>query len=168
MARVQKITPCLWFGDGRAEEAAELYTKIFPDSKILRMSRYGESGKETHGQKPGSVMTVEFSLAGQTFTALNGGAPFKFSEAVSFQVECETQGEVDHFWSRLSDGGDPNAQQCGWLKDRYGLSWQIVPRVLAELMTDANAEAAARTMRAMLGMKKLDIAALQRAHAGRA
>ena len=166
MARVQKITPCLWF-DGRAEEAAELYTKVFPDSKILRTSRYGESGSEIHGRKPGGVMTVEFSLAGQTFTALNGGAQFKFSEAISFQVECETQAEVDHYWGKLSEGGDPKGQQCGWLKDRYGVSWQIVPRVLAELMSDPDAEAAGRTMQAMLGMKKLDIAALERAHAGR-
>jgi predicted 3-demethylubiquinone-9 3-methyltransferase (glyoxalase superfamily) len=165
MATLHKITPCLWF-DGQAEQAAHFYTSIFPDSRILHVSRYGETGQEIHGRKPGSAMLVEFELFGQKWSALNGGPLFQFSEAISFMVSCETQSEVDHFWATLSDGGDPNAQQCGWLKDRFGLSWQIVPRILNELMSDPDPARAGRTMQAMLQMKKLDIALLERAHAG--
>src|SRR5882757_7885388 len=125
-----KIIPCLWF-DSQAEEAAKFYTSIFKGSKILKTSHYTEAGREQHGRKPGSVMTVEFSLAGQTFTALNGGPIFKFTEAVSFQVMCETQDEIDHFWSKLTaDGGSES--QCGWLKDKFKLSWQIVPSILPD------------------------------------
>ncbi len=165
MPTVQSITPCLWFDD-QAEEAVGFYTGIFKNSKISKTSRYGEAGKEIHGKQPGSVMTMAFELDGQRFTALNGGPMFKFSEAVSFQVNCDTQDEVDHYWNTLSAGGDPKAQQCGWLKDKFGLSWQIVPRVLPELLTDPDYEKSQRAMQAMMQMKKLDIAALKRAFAG--
>ena len=161
----QRITPCLWFDD-QAEEAVAFYTGIFKSSKIVAVSRYGEAGKEIHGRPAGSVMTVAFELDGQTFTALNGGPVFKFNEALSLQVNCETQAEVDHFWTKLSAGGDPGAQQCGWLKDRYGVSWQIVPRVLVELLMDPDPAKSQRVMTAMLRMKKIDIAELKRAHAG--
>jgi predicted 3-demethylubiquinone-9 3-methyltransferase (glyoxalase superfamily) len=165
MPVIQKITPCLWFDD-QAEEAVAFYTAIFKSSKVGAVSRYGEAGKEVHGRPAGSVMTIAFELDGQTFTALNGGPFFKFNEAISLQVNCETQAEVDHFWTKLSEGGDPNAQQCGWLKDRYGVSWQIVPRVLVELLMDPDAGKSQRVMTAMLRMKKIDIAELRRAHAG--
>jgi len=161
----QKISPCLWF-DHQAEEAARFYVGIFPNSKIVTLSRYGEAGHDVHGRPAGSVMTVAFELDGHAFTALNGGPVFKFNEAVSFQVYCETQEEVDHYWTKLSEGGDERAQQCGWLKDRYGLSWQIVPTVLVEMMTDSDSRKSGRTMQAMLQMKKLDIDALKRAYAG--
>src|SRR5262245_21480115 len=127
--KVKKIAPCLWFDD-QAEEAANFYTSIFKNSKIINISRYGKEGFEIHGRPAGSVMTVAFELDGQKFTALNGGPVFKFNEAVSFQVSCQSQEEVDYFWGKLSEGGDKNAQQCGWLKDKYGVSWQIVPTVL--------------------------------------
>jgi predicted 3-demethylubiquinone-9 3-methyltransferase (glyoxalase superfamily) len=162
MQHIQKITPCLWFDD-RAEEAAKFYTAIFPNSKILNISRYGEAGQEVHGKPPGSVMTVAFELAGQTFTALNGGPIFKFNEAISLQVDCETQEEVDNYWQKLSEGGDEKAQQCGWLKDKYGVSWQIVPRVLTEMLGDANTGKSQRVMTAMLKMKKIDISELKQA-----
>ncbi len=162
MQHIQKITPCLWFDD-RAEEAAKFYTAIFPNSKILNISRYGEAGQEVHGKPPGSVMTVVFELAGQTFTALNGGPIFKFNEAISLQVDCETQEEVDSYWQKLSEGGDEKAQQCGWLKDKYGVSWQIVPRVLTEMLGDADTEKSQRVMTAMLKMKKIDISELKQA-----
>lgn len=161
----QKISPCLWF-DNQAEDAARFYIGIFPNSKIVTISRYGEAGHDVHGRPAGSVMTVAFELDGHAFTALNGGPVFKFNEAVSFQVYCETQEEVDHYWTKLSEGGDERAQQCGWLKDRYGLSWQIVPTVLVEMMTDSDSRKSGRTMQAMLQMKKLDIDALKRAYAG--
>ena len=163
MQTVRKITPCLWFDD-QAEEAVEFYTSIFKSSKILSTSRYGEAGQEIHGRPPGSAMVVAFELAGQAFTALNGGPIFKFNEAISLQVSCETQAEVDYYWARLSEGG--NEGQCGWLKDRYGLSWQIVPSVLPELMSDPDPKRSQRATQAMLQMKKLDIAALKQAHAG--
>jgi predicted 3-demethylubiquinone-9 3-methyltransferase (glyoxalase superfamily) len=159
------ITPCLWF-DTLAEEAARFYTGIFKNSRIGRISRYGETGREIHGQAPGSVMTVEFELAGQPFTALNGGPVFQFNEAISFQVSCRDQKEVDYYWEKLSQAGDEKAQQCGWLKDKYGVSWQIVPTVLAEMLTDSKAGNSQRAMAAMLQMKKIDIAALERAYAG--
>jgi predicted 3-demethylubiquinone-9 3-methyltransferase (glyoxalase superfamily) len=165
MATLQKITPCLWFDD-RAEEAAEFYIGIFPNSKIVNISRYGEAGKEIHGKPAGSVLTVSFELDGQTFTTLNGGLDFKFNEAISFQVDCEDQAEVDYFWEKLSMGGDPAAQQCGWLKDKYGVSWQIVPRVMIEMLNDADAEKSQRAMTAMMKMKKLNIDELKQAYAG--
>src|SRR5688500_18515048 len=165
MSTLNTITPCLWF-DSQAEEAAKFYASIFKNSKITQISRYPEAGKEIHGKEPGSVLTVAFELDGQPFTALNGGPIFKFNEAVSFQVMCQTQEEVDHYWDKLSAGGDKNAQQCGWLKDKFGLSWQIVPRILPELLSGPDAAKSARAMNAMLKMKKLDIAELKRAHAG--
>ena len=161
----QKITPCLWF-DSQAQEAAEFYTAIFRNSKITKISRYGEAGREAHGQPPGSVMTVAFELDGQAFTALNGGPIFKFNEALSLQINCETQEEVDHYWNALSKGGDAAAQQCGWLKDKYGLSWQVVPRALVEMITDPDPQKAGRVMEAMLKMKRIDIAQVKRAYAG--
>jgi predicted 3-demethylubiquinone-9 3-methyltransferase (glyoxalase superfamily) len=161
----KKITPCLWFDD-RAEEAAEFYTKVFPNSRIGDVSRYGEAGREVHGKEPGTVLTVAFELDGQSFTALNGGPAFQFSEAISFQVSCETQKEVDFYWEKLSEGGDEAAQQCGWLKDRFGVSWQIVPTILPELVGDPASQKSQRAMKAMMDMKKLDIAALKRAYAG--
>jgi predicted 3-demethylubiquinone-9 3-methyltransferase (glyoxalase superfamily) len=160
-----KITPCLWFDD-QAEEAALFYTSIFKDSKITAISRYCEAGREIHGRAPGSVMVAAFELNGQTFTALNGGPHFKFSEAVSLQVECETQEEVDCYWERLSAGGPLEAQQCGWLKDKFGLSWQVVPKILQELLMDEDTTKSQRAFHAMMQMKKLDIAELQRAFAG--
>lgn len=160
-----KVSPCLWF-DHEAEDAARFYTVIFKNSKIGVISRYGEAGKEIHGRPPGSVLTVAFELNGQSFTALNGGPVFKFNEAVSFQIECETQEEVDYYWSQLSAGGDPDAQQCGWVKDKFGLSWQVVPRILPQLLTDPDTVKSQRAFQAMLQMKKLNIAELQRAFAG--
>jgi predicted 3-demethylubiquinone-9 3-methyltransferase (glyoxalase superfamily) len=159
-----KISPCLWF-DHQAEDAARFYTAIFKDSKIVAISRYPEVGQEIHGKPPGSVMVVAFELNGQSFTALNGGPIFKFNEAVSFQIECATQEEVDYYWERLSEAGDPEAQQCGWLKDKFGLSWQIVPKVLSELLTNPDNAKSQRVFQAMLKMKKLDIKGLQRAFA---
>jgi predicted 3-demethylubiquinone-9 3-methyltransferase (glyoxalase superfamily) len=166
MATLQKISPCLWF-DSQAEEAASFYVSVFEKSRIVRVSRYGQEGQDVHGQKPGGVMTVVFELAGNSFTALNGGPHFKFNEAISLQVLCETQHEIDAYWDKLSAGGDVTAQQCGWLKDKYGLSWQIVPAQLPDLMADPDPVKAGRTMKAMLKMKKLDIATLKQAHAGR-
>ena len=165
MAALHKITPCLWFDD-QAEEAARFYTGIFPNSRIVSTATYSEAGHEIHGRPAGSVMVVAFELDGQSFTALNGGPVFRFNEAVSLQVNCDTQAEVDHSWSKLSAGGDPAAQQCGWLKDKYGLSWQIVPRVLGEMVADANRSKSDRAFAAMLGMKKIDVAELERAYAG--
>ena len=160
-----RITPFLWFAD-QAEEAAVFYTSVFADSRIVSVSRYGEAGQEVHGRPPGSAMTVAFELEGQPFVALNGGPLFAFTEAVSFQVSCATQAEVDHFWDALSAGGDESAQQCGWLKDRFGLSWQVVPTALGTLLADPDPEKASRVMEAMLAMKKIDIAALEQARAG--
>jgi predicted 3-demethylubiquinone-9 3-methyltransferase (glyoxalase superfamily) len=159
---MQRITPCLWFDD-QAEEAVAFYTGIFKNSRVVNVSRYGDAGREIHGKAPGTVMVVAFELGGQAFTALNGGPMFKFNEAVSLQVGCETQEEVDYYWEKLSEGGDEAAQQCGWLKDRYGLSWQVVPNVLGELISDPDPERSQRAMRAMLQMKKIDIAGLTRA-----
>jgi len=158
-----KIVPCLWF-DNQAQEAAKFYTSIFKGSKITKTNHYTEAGREVHGQKPGSVMTVAFELAGQAFTALNGGSQFKFNEAISFQVNCETQDEIDHFWSKLSDGGEKGP--CGWLKDQFGVSWQIIPSMMADLFADADPKKSGRVMQAMLKMKKLNIAELKRAQAG--
>jgi predicted 3-demethylubiquinone-9 3-methyltransferase (glyoxalase superfamily) len=165
MAVRQSLTPCLWF-DTQAEEAARYYTGIFKKSKLGTITRYGEAGREVHGKPAGTVMTVEFELNGQPFTALNGGPDFKFNEAISFQIMCETQEEVDHYWNRLSQGGDPKSQQCGWLKDKYGLSWQVVPNALVEMMSDSDKEKSGRAMEAMLKMKMIDIAEMQRAFEG--
>jgi predicted 3-demethylubiquinone-9 3-methyltransferase (glyoxalase superfamily) len=165
MSDKQKISPFLWFDD-QAEPAAEFYVGIFPNSRIVNITRYGSAGQEVHGRPPGSVMTVAFELAGQAFTALNGGPLFKFNEAISFQIDCDTQAEVDHYWDKLSAGGDPNAQQCGWLKDKFGLSWQVVPNALPRLLSNPDPAKAGRVMTAMLAMKKIDIAELERASAG--
>ena len=165
MGVAQPITPCLWFDD-RAEEAARFYTGIFKNSKIVTVAHYGEAGQEVHGRPAGSVMAVAFELDGRPFSALNGGPVFMFNEAISLQVHCETQEEVDYYWEKLSEGGDPKAQQCGWLKDRYGLSWQVVPRVLFDMLADHESGGSRRAMQAMLQMKKFDIAELQRAYSG--
>jgi predicted 3-demethylubiquinone-9 3-methyltransferase (glyoxalase superfamily) len=164
MPPIQKITPCLWFDD-QAEQAAKFYTEVFKNSRIKKISRYGKEGYEIHHRPEGSVMTVEFELDGQTFTALNGGPIFKLNEAISFQVDCATQEEVDYYWEKLSEGGDEKAQQCGWLKDKYGLSWQIVPRVLVEMLNDPDAKKSQRVMGALLKMKKIEIETLKRAYA---
>jgi predicted 3-demethylubiquinone-9 3-methyltransferase (glyoxalase superfamily) len=160
---MQKITPCLWF-DSNAEEAVNFYTSIFKNSKIGNISRYGEAGYEIHGKPAGTVLTMEFELNGQTFTALNGGPMFKFNEAISVQVGCESQEEIDYYWEKLSEGGDKKAQQCGWLKDKYGLSWQIVPTVLGKMLQDKNAKKSESVMKALLQMKKLDIKTLQQTY----
>ena len=165
MAKISKIAPCLWFDD-QGEKAAKFYVGIFPKSKIVRVTRYSNAGQEIHGGRAGAVLTVEFQLAGQTFTALNGGPIFTFNEAVSLQVMCDNQKEVDYYWKKLGAGGDPRAQQCGWLKDRYGVSWQIVPHKLVTLLKDHRSEKTERAMTAMLGMKKLDIKALENAYNG--
>lgn len=162
MATLNRLVPCLWF-DSQAEEAAKFYVGIFPNSRINAITRYGNAGKEIHGRDAGSVMTVEFELNGQPFTALNGGPHFKFNEAVSFQIMCRTQDEIDRYWEKLGAGGDPAAQQCGWLKDRFGLSWQVVPTLLPELLAHPDPEKARRAAEAMLGMKRIDLAALRRA-----
>jgi predicted 3-demethylubiquinone-9 3-methyltransferase (glyoxalase superfamily) len=156
---MQKITPCLWF-DTEGEEAAKFYTSIFPNSKIRNISRYGEAGPRAAG----TVMTVDFELEGQEFVALNGGPDFKFNEAISFQVDCETQDEVDAYWSKLTEGGGEEGP-CGWLKDKFGVSWQIVPRALPRLLADPDREKSQRVMQAMLGMKKIEIDELERAAA---
>jgi len=163
MASVQKITPCLWF-DNQAEEAAKFYVSLFENSAMGAVTRYGKEGFEVHGRPEGSVLTVSFRLEGQEFTALNGGPHFKFSEAISFVVRCETQTEVDRYWDKLGDGGDQRAQQCGWLKDKYGVSWQIVTAALFEMMSGTDRIKSERVMRAVLQMKKLDVAALRRAN----
>lgn len=161
---MQKITPCLWF-DAQAEEAAKSYVTIFKNSRIGRIARYGKEGHEIHGKESGSVMTVEFEIEGQKFVALNGGPHFKFNEAISFQVHCETQEEIDYFWSRLSDGGEEGP--CGWLKDKYGVSWQIVPTALPTMLMDADPEKSQRVTKAFLQMKKFDVEKLKRAYEGR-
>jgi predicted 3-demethylubiquinone-9 3-methyltransferase (glyoxalase superfamily) len=155
----QRIVPNLWF-DGQAEQAAEFYTSIFPSSRILGTTRYGEAGPG----EPGTVMTVEWELDGQRFVGINGGPEFTFSPAVSLQVDCADQDEVDHYWARLTDGG--TEVQCGWLTDRFGVSWQVVPVGMGDLFADADPERARRAMEAMLGMKKLDVAALRAAADG--
>ena len=158
---MQKITPYLWF-DNQAEEAATLYTSLFKNSRILSVSHYGTEGQEVTGQKPGSVMTVEFELEGQKFAALNGGPMFKFTEAISFMVNCETQEEIDTLWSKLS--AVPEAEQCGWLKDKYGVSWQIIPSMLGQMVSDPDPQRSQPVVAAMLKMKKMDIAALVQAY----
>ena len=165
MALTQPITPCLWF-DNQAEEAAKFYTGIFKNSKITKISRYGKAGQDVHGRPPGSVMTVAFELEGQPFTALNGGPVFQFNEAVSFQIMCRDQKEIDYYWDKLTEGGDPAAQQCGWVKDKFGLSWQVVPIALIEMVGGPTSEKSERAMSAMMEMKKLNIAELERAYNG--
>ena len=160
-----KITPCLWY-DSQAEEAANFYVSIFKNSKLGRISRYGKEGFEIHGRQAGSVMTVEFELDGFRLTALNGGPHFKFNEAISLQVYCDTQDEIDYYWSRLSKGGEEGP--CGWLKDKHGLSWQIVPSILPDMLVDENSEKTQRVTKAFLQMKKFDIAELKRAYEGNA
>lgn len=165
MATMQKITSNLWF-DKQAEEAVNFYISIFKNSKLGRITRYSEEGFEIHQMPAGTVMTVEFWLEGQEFVALNGGPIFKFTEAISFIVNCGTQEEVDYYWEKLKEGGDPSSQVCGWLKDKFGLSWQIVPTVLSDMISDPDTKKSNRAMRAMLQMKKLDIAALEKAYNG--
>jgi predicted 3-demethylubiquinone-9 3-methyltransferase (glyoxalase superfamily) len=157
---MQKITPCLWF-DNNAEEAVDFYLSIFKDSKVLSVTRYGEAGPGPAG----TVLTMDFQLQGQEFIALNGGPQFKFSEAISLSVKCKTQEEVDEFWEKLSEGGEKS--RCGWLKDKYGLSWQIVPTVLVEMLQDKDPEKAKRVMEAMLQMDKIDIPTLKQAYEGK-
>ena len=158
---MQKITPFLWF-DKQAEEAANFYVSVFKNSRIGKITRYEEEGAKVSGQPEGTVMTIDFQLDGQDFIALNGGPHFKFTEAISFSVSCETQGEIDELWSKLTaDGGEEG--QCGWLKDKYGLSWQIVPPVLGELLADKDTEKSKRVMKAMIQMKKIDIQTLKQA-----
>jgi predicted 3-demethylubiquinone-9 3-methyltransferase (glyoxalase superfamily) len=159
----QRITPCLWF-DTQAEEAANFYTSVFDNSRIKQVSRYGNAGQDVRGKAPGSVMVVEFEIDGQTFTALNGGPHFKFNEAVSFQIMCSGQEEIDHFWTKLSAGGQEG--QCGWLKDRFGLSWQVVPAALPQMISNARGERLDRLIGAVMTMKKFDVQALERARAG--
>lgn len=160
----KQITPCLWF-DSQAEDAANFYVSVFKNSKIKRISRYGKAGHEIHGRPAGSVMTVEFELDGQAFTALNGGPIFKFDEAISFQIPCETQDEIDYYWSRLTaDGGQEGP--CGWVKDKFGLSWQVVPAALADMLVDSDADKRERVTTAFLQMKKFDIARLRRVYEG--
>lgn len=163
--KIQKITPNLWFST-QAEEAARFYTSIFNNSKIGRITRYGHERHEISGISKGNVMTVEFQLDGQNFIALNGGPQYKFTEAISFVVYCETQEELDYFWDKLSEGGDEKAQVCGWLKDQFGVSWQIIPSDLIEMISDPDPEKSARVTKAMLQMKKMDLKVLREAFEG--
>jgi predicted 3-demethylubiquinone-9 3-methyltransferase (glyoxalase superfamily) len=165
MATIQKISPNLWF-DNQAEEATNFYVSIFKNSKIEKINRYSKAGFEIHNRPAGSVMTVRFSLNGQNFIALNGGPIFKFNESISFVITCETQDEIDYYWTKLSEEGDKNAQQCGWLKDKYGLSWQVVPSIMEDMFSDSESDKSQRTMEAMLKMKKLDIESLKKAANG--
>lgn len=166
MATIKKIVPHLWFSD-EAEEAAAFYTSVFPGSTIGDVTRYGSEGFEIHQMPEGSVMTVEFRLGDQEFVALNGGPVFTFNESVSFMVLCNSQDEVNYYWEKLSAGGDVNAQQCGWLKDRFGLSWQVVPTALPEMLKDKDHEKSQRVMKAMLQMKKIDTRILELAYEGK-
>jgi predicted 3-demethylubiquinone-9 3-methyltransferase (glyoxalase superfamily) len=159
------ITPCLWF-DTQAEEAAKFYCAIFKNSKITEVSRFPEAGQEVHGKPAGSVMVAAFELDGQPFTALNGGPQFKFDEAVSFQVTCESQDEIDYYWSKLTAGGQEGP--CGWLKDKFGLSWQVFPAAVPKMLMDPDRAKAARVMNAFMKMKKFDLATIERAYAGEA
>jgi predicted 3-demethylubiquinone-9 3-methyltransferase (glyoxalase superfamily) len=160
-----KISPCLWF-DGQAEEAARFYVSVFKNSKLGTVSRYSKAGKEIHGGEAGSVMTVSFEINGVNFVALNGGPHFKFNEAVSFQVYCESQADIDYYWSRLGEGGQEGP--CGWIKDKFGLSWQVVPVALTAMLTDRDSTKVERATNAFLKMKKFDLEALKRAFDGRA
>ncbi len=166
MAKSPRIHICLWFDD-QAEDAAKFYTGIFKNSKIHAITRYGKAGFEVHRRPAGSVMTVDFELNGQRFTALNGGPLFKFNEAMSIEVHCDSQKEVDYYWEKLTTGGDPKAQQCGWLKDKFGVSWQVVPEGMNEMLGDPNSTKSQRAFAAMMNMKKLDLAALEKAYNGK-
>jgi predicted 3-demethylubiquinone-9 3-methyltransferase (glyoxalase superfamily) len=162
---MQKITPFLWF-DHQAEEAAKFYTSVFENSKVGKIIRYDEAAAKAASRPVGSVLTIEFELEGQKFTALNGGPVFKFNESISFVVNCDTQEEVDYFWAKLSaDGGQES--ECGWLKDKFGVSWQVVPTVLIEMLQDKDSEKSERVMKAMLQMQKIDIKKLNAAYAGK-
>ncbi|MGH8079723.1 MAG: VOC family protein [Lysobacter sp.] len=161
-SRFQRIAPFLWFDD-QAESAIELYTSIFDNSRIVATTRYTADSSRAAGRPEGSVMTVAFQLDGQDFTAINGGPHFKFNEAISLMVNCRSQDEIDYYWSRLGDGGDERSQECGWLKDRFGLSWQVVPQELIDLLGDADAGRAQRATQALLKMKKIDLNELRRA-----
>lgn len=165
MATMQKITSNLWF-DKQAEEAVNYYVSVFKNSRIGRVSHYGKEGFEVHGMPEGTVMTIEFWIEGQQFLALNGGPVFKFNEAISFIVNCDSQDEVNYYWDKLTVGGDAKAQMCGWLKDKFGLSWQIVPTILPELISGTDPEKSQRVMNVILQMKKLDIATLKKAYEG--
>jgi predicted 3-demethylubiquinone-9 3-methyltransferase (glyoxalase superfamily) len=165
MAAIQKIFPCLWF-DTQAEEAAKYYTSIFKNSRIKKVTHYGKEGYDVHKMPEGAAMSVMFELEGQPFMALNGGPLFKFNEAVSLVIHCDNQSEIDYYWEKLSAGGDPKAQQCGWLKDKYGLSWQVTPKQLKEMMVDDDREKSDRVMAAMLKMHKLNIRELEEAYEG--
>jgi len=160
--RFQRITPFLWFDD-EAEAAVNYYTSIFDNSRIVTTTRYNKESAQASGREEGSVMTIGFELDGQKFAAINGGPHFKINEAISFVVNCQWQTEVDHYWDHLSEGGDPKAQQCGWLKDRFGVSWQIIPTLLIELLSDPDPEKSRKAMQAMLQMKKIDMEALRQA-----
>ena len=164
MAKLQRLTPCLWF-DGEAENAAKFYVSIFKNAKLGKISRFSKEGFEVHRQPEGRVMVAEFEIEDMSFIALNGGPQFKFSEAISFQVSCDTQEEIDYYWSRLTaDGGAEGS--CGWLKDKFGLSWQVIPSTIGSMMTDPDPAKPQRVMQAFMQMKKLDLAELQRAYAG--
>ena len=165
MPITQRIAHCLWFDD-QAEDAARFHTGIFPNSRITMVTRYSDVGQEVHGRPPVSVMVVAYELDGIAFTALNGGPHFRFNEAVSLMVNCRDQAKIDFYWEQLGAGGDPRAQQCGWLKDRFGLSWQVVPDNMDAMFADEHAPGTKRAFAAMLQMKKIDIAALQRAFEG--
>ncbi|HTQ01069.1 MAG TPA: VOC family protein [Casimicrobiaceae bacterium] len=162
MLAASKIAPCLWF-DSEAEHAVAFYTRIFKNSRVVTTSYYGEAGREVHGRPPGSVMAIGFELERQSFTALNGGPLFRFNEAVSLQVNCASQEEIDYYWNALTVESDPAAQQCGWLKDRFGLSWQVVPDDIAQTLSGPDAVRAGRAMVALMKMKKIDLAALRNA-----
>lgn len=163
-AKIQRITPFFWFNN-QAEEAVSFYTTVFANSRIVTTTRYSKESAQASGQPEGMVMTIGFQLDGQDFTALNGGPHFKINEGISLVVNCQSQEEVDHYWNHLSKGGDPSAQQCGWLKDQFGVSWQVVPIQLIELLSDPDPEKARKAMQAMLQMKKIDIATLRKAAA---
>ena len=165
MAILQKITPNLWFND-QAEDAVKFYTSIFKNSGIGRITRYGKAGKEIHGMQEGTVMTIEFILEGQQFTALNGGPAFKFNEAISLVINCDTQYEIDYYWDRLTPGGDEKSQVCGWLKDKYGVSWQVVPVAITDMLIDSDQAKTDRLMSEILKMKKLDLEQLKHAFEG--
>jgi predicted 3-demethylubiquinone-9 3-methyltransferase (glyoxalase superfamily) len=160
---MKKISPCLWFDDN-AEDAVKFYVSIFKNSKVGNVTRYGKEGYEIHKKKEGSVMTIDFEIEGQKFLALNGGPIFKFNEAISFQIYCDTQEEINYYWEKLTEGGDKNAQVCGWLKDKFGVSWQVVPIALIKMLQDKDSKKTERVMKAMLQMHKLDIDALTKAY----
>ena len=163
---MQKITPFLWFNDNKAEEAAKFYTSVFKKSKIREITRQGEATAKASGQPVGSVLTVEFELQGQKFTALNGGAPFKFNESISFVVRCKNQAELDYYWKKLTSGGGKEVA-CGWLKDKYGVAWQVVPKNISKLISSKHPERANRVLAAVMKMMKLDIKTMEKAYAAK-